>query len=383
MEVPFVVSEAAPKKSKSAQKTVSTEKTQSKKDTVKKAPDAVETPPSAKPPQVSQEFRRALRVGDPDAALEARKKIDSPTSNDLSLLVETLVKAERLNEAKKVVLELIEQNQIPILRVFKFFLNKTAQAGDIETLDQISERLTPDQKRLVSFDNRYCHANIVSGRTEQYLAKLEADVENAKTPEEIQTVGARFPRGGAIGILAQAPEMSDRFLQVAEKYAAKQLLAPMNILWIQYFIDGKTDLAEQLWNKYLTNEPRLMFQRVSQVARERQDVDLAKRLIVKLKDAKITDGALGNAYSCLIDVLAIEEKFDEGLKVIKQAQETTGLENVNRTALNRIKDGVEKAGQNFPFVIPDKTKNATAPETSSSSSSSSSDDEVHQKTRKE
>lgn len=293
------------------------------------------------------------------------------------------MRAERLNEAKKVVFEILDQGATPLVRIFKYFLNRTASSGDVATLDELSSKLSNEQKRFVSFDNRYCHASLVAGKAEQYLDKLMADLDAATTPEQVKSVAEVFPRGGAIGFVSGGAELLAKFEKLAEKYAARQINAPMNILWAQYFIDNKIEQAEAVWTKYLTNEPRLMFQRVAQVARERQDIELAQRLIDKLHSAKITDGALGIAYSCLVDVLAAKEKFAEGLKTVEQATQHVGIEYINRTALFRLKDGLEKSGQKFPFTIPDKVKRAPEPENSSSSSSSSSDDEVEQLKRKD
>lgn len=69
--------------------------------------------------------------------------------------------------------------------------------------------MSTDVKRLVSFDNRFCHANIVAGKVEDYLNKLERDIDNA-TQETLEIISGQFPRGGAYGILEKYPEYTDR-----------------------------------------------------------------------------------------------------------------------------------------------------------------------------
>ena len=59
--------------------------------------------------------------------------------------------------------------------------------------------------------------------------------------------------------------------ELAEKYAAKGQVAPMNVLWVYHFSEGNAEASERIWTKYLTKTPRLMFQRIVHVAREKQD----------------------------------------------------------------------------------------------------------------
>lgn len=182
--------------------------------------------------------------------------------------------------------------------------------------------------------------------------------------------------GGAIGIIDELPESIDRFHKIAIKYAEKQILGPANVLWMQYLIKHDPK-ADAIFKDHLTNAPRLMFQRIIQMARRNEDEKLAQNLIVKLSEAKVSEGAMGNAYSCLIDIYAAKDNADACLKAVNDCIKAVSLENVNNTALQRAKECVEKAGQKFPHTIPEKkTSNQ---DSSSSSSSSSSDDEVTRK----
>lgn len=142
----------------------------------------------------------------------------------------------------------------------------------------------------------------------------------------------------------------------------------MNVLWSHHFANGNIEVSDRIWDQHLAKAPRLMFQRIVHLAREKQDEKLIQRLIVLLKKTKVSEGAIGNAYSCLLDVLASKEQFDDGLIALDSAIKDVCLENINRTALQRIKTGVEKSGKSFPHKIPEKT---TKPSESSSSSSSS------------
>lgn len=323
----------------------------------------------------------AIKSGDVDQILSAKSKLhanDKLSNTDQSLIVEALVKGDRLQAASKMVDDMLAQGNHPISRIFRFYLNKLAAAGDVAQIDKISPHISSEAKKLLSFDNRTCHAYIVAGKSEQYLKGLEDAIDQANTESEIKDVGEKFPRGGAVGILEELPQMSDRFEIIATKYAKKGLLSPVNVLWMHHFISGDQQIADKLWTNHLAAAPRLMFQRIVHLAREKQDASLVQRLIDLLKHTKVSAGAIGNAYSSLLDILSTKNQFDEALKVLDSAIQDVCLENINRTALLRVKEGAEKAGLKFSHNIPEKsaTGKPNIHDTSSSSASSSSDDEV-------
>lgn len=210
LEVPFVVPEKEIVIKKATTAKITSVQTNEKTDS-KKKPLTV-TPKIAISEPVSQ-LRQALKNNDIDQALQIQQKItdaDKFSVTDQSILIEALVKADRLNESSKVVLQMLEANTHPIPRIFRFYLNKIAAAGDIKTVEQIGEKITPEMKKIISFDNRICHANIVAGKSEEYLKQLEENLVNAKTDEDLKMVQEKFPRGGAIGILELHPELTDK-----------------------------------------------------------------------------------------------------------------------------------------------------------------------------
>lgn len=151
----------------------------------------------------------------------------------------------------------------------------------------------------------------------------------------------------------------------------------MNVLWIHHISRGNETKSKELWDKHLSSAPRLMFQRVLQTAREQNDDKLAQSVISQLRDSKISEGAIGNAYSCLIDIQTAKGNADKALETLKTAVKDVCLEHINRTALLRLKSVLEAEKKEFPYSIPEKkTNNNSGKSLSSSSSSSSSDDDV-------
>lgn len=151
-------------------------------------------------------YKEKLSSGDLDWVLAAHQNQSTAFSDsDRSLLIEKLVQSGRLEDAKAVALFVLNKNSKPAYKVFRFLLNKLALAGDVEGLEEISRKLSDQDKKLLSFDNRVCNANMIAGRTEEYLNKLEEDIINA-SDDEVDAVYQRFPRGGAFGILDKYPE---------------------------------------------------------------------------------------------------------------------------------------------------------------------------------
>ncbi|KAG5675530.1 hypothetical protein PVAND_005426 [Polypedilum vanderplanki] len=300
------------------------------------------------------------------------------TVHEKSKMVEALIRTDKIKEATKYVFEMLNENVHPRLNIFRFYLNKLAASGDTDTLEKIGKYLDSEMKKELSYDNRFCHGFVSKGKVDDYLKRLENIIDEAKTQEEIQKAGEIFPRGGAIGLLEQAsPDLTKRYENVARKYAVQNILGPINVLWIHHFIKGEFAEADKLWKEYLSAAPRLMFHRIIQVARDQSNTSLIEKLLTLLQNGTaISEGAIGNCYSALIDIQSTKGNADTVLDVVKKAVDAVCLENINTTALNRAKDLVEKSGKTFPFTIPEKK---TKKQDSSSSSSSSSDDDVRQK----
>lgn len=103
-----------------------------------------------------------------------------------------------------------------------------------------------------------------------------------------------------------------------------------------------------------------MFQRVVQYAREKKDESITQKLIDHLKTSKVTPGAIGNAYSCLLDVLVAKGKNDEVITTFEKAVKDVNIDYINRTAVLRVKEVFEKLGKEFTYKIPPKVNRNAA-----------------------
>ncbi|XP_063702468.1 leucine-rich PPR motif-containing protein, mitochondrial [Culicoides brevitarsis] len=329
-------------------------------------------------------FRSALANEKLDEALDLKSKLGAGEQLriiDKSHLIEAFVKADRLSEAKAMVLEMLTESTFPVRHVFRFYLNKVAKMGDTATFEQLKPMLeiNPDLKKALSFENKYIHALTLTGNGTQYFETLEKNIVNAKSPEEIQNLAKNIPLGGILAILDKHPELFDRFETIAETCAKNNVLGPINMLWACHFISNNDTKADAIFTKYLSNEPRLLFSKILNEAEANKDENMCKKLLQKVKSSKLTEGPMGKVYSCLINVHALNNKFDEAVKVIEEASSEVGIEKLDRPTLLKVKQGLTALNKDVPFVIPKRNQARAGPETSSSSSSSSSDDEVTEK----
>ncbi|CAH1960976.1 unnamed protein product [Acanthoscelides obtectus] len=155
-------------------------------------------------------FRQCIKNGNLEEALKMKRTSKEKFSVvDLSALIETLVQKNQVQEAYNITMEILDRGNLPVNKVFRFLLNKLATSGDIAMLEKIGSKLNPEVKKIVSFDNRMCHANLVSGKGKEYLEKLQEDIDKA-TEETLPHISERFPRGGAYGILEKHPELMDK-----------------------------------------------------------------------------------------------------------------------------------------------------------------------------
>lgn len=149
--------------------------------------------------------KKLVKSGDPNAALKAKDAKSSITKQ--SKMLELMVQENLLESATEHTMKMIKANTHPLPRIFKFYLNKVSEAGNYVAIEEISKFLTPEVKRIVSFDNRLCHAYVVAGKSEQYVDQMIKKFDSAATKEELDELEAEFPRGGINGIIEKQPEL--------------------------------------------------------------------------------------------------------------------------------------------------------------------------------
>jgi len=310
-----------------------------------------------------RQLKRAIMsgaAGEGLSAYRAMERLGRPVNvTETSSLVEQLIRADMTVEASEVTRGMLARDTHPLPKIFRFLLNKLATLGSVEEILAIGHFLPTKIKKDVSFDNRLCNAYLSAGRGSEFLEVLVQDLALAARsgdPEELAAVKDRFPRGGAMGLLDSHPELLDRYTGLAQQFAAIDYVAPMNVLWTYHFIHGNPEIAEPIWQNFVKGSNQIMFQKVCQVARATGDIEMAFSLVNHLGEAaQVTSGARGIAYSCLLDCLCAGNEHKKGWEALQEAlRSNVALEDINRTALVRLKQGLEESGERFPYQIPPK-----------------------------
>ena len=314
-----------------------------------------------------RKLKKAITNKDVESCTVNYRGLEKSGGRDLnvtesSTLIELFVKADLTEDAINVTERMLMREAYPLPRIFRFLLNRLAAKGQVEAMTKIGTYLTPKIKKEVSFDNRLCNGYLAAGRADDYLKVLINELNEASyhgiDDEKLQILKEKFPRGGAMGLLESNPALVVPYTEMALKFVHFGYVAPVNVLWTYHFINGRHDLAQPLWDQYVRTCPQIMFQKVCQTARSTANIDLAERLVNLLEDAVVTNGARGIAYSCLLDVLTRNNEFAKGLDCLHQGlQSGILLEDINRTALKRLKDGL---GENFPYQVPHKLAGSSA-----------------------
>jgi len=310
-----------------------------------------------------RQLKRAIMsgaAGEGLAAYRAMERLGRPVNvTETSSLVEQLIRADMTVEASEVTRGMLARDTHPLPKIFRFLLNKLATLGSVEEILSIGQYLPTKIKKDVSFDNRLCNAYLSAGRGSEFLEVLVQDLAIAARSgdsEQLAAVKDRFPRGGAMGLLDSHPELLDRYTLLAQQFAAIDYVAPMNVLWTYHFIHGNSDVAEPIWQNFVKGSNQIMFQKVCQVARATGDIEMAFSLVNHLGEAaQVTSGARGIAYSCLLDCLCAGNQHRKGWEALQEALgANVALEDINRTALVRLKQGLEESGESFPYQVPPK-----------------------------
>jgi len=329
-------------------------------------PDSVYTEPyefSYESGILHRQLKKAIASGNADDGLSAYKAMEKlgriVNVTETSALVEQLIRIDKVTEAGEITRAMLLRDTHPLPKIFRFLLNKLAVNGSVDEILSIGQFLPTKIKKDVSFDNRLCNAYLSAGRGKEFLEVLVKDLEaavNSKNTELINAVKDKFPRGGAMGLLDSHPELLERYTTLANKFAGIGYVAPMNVLWTYHFIHGNNDIANNIWQNHVKSSNQIMFQKVCQVARATGNIDLAFGLVNHLGEAEhVTSGAKGIAYSCLLDCLCATNQHKEGYLALKEAMDKkVALEDINRTALVRLKQGLEEEGHVFPYTIPPK-----------------------------
>lgn len=149
------------------------------------------------------------KVPSPSLPLVEKKNTTLEVTKPAWPLVEKCVQQNELDDACVIVNQLlINKNEVDS-RIFSYVLGKLALRGQCDSLTSIGANMTSDQKKEFSFDNRLCVAHNKADRGLEFIEKLEEQIDNCQTNEEIKDIGKHFPFVSHC-ILEDHPELTEK-----------------------------------------------------------------------------------------------------------------------------------------------------------------------------
>ncbi|XP_015588868.1 leucine-rich PPR motif-containing protein, mitochondrial isoform X2 [Cephus cinctus] len=272
------------------------------------------------------------------------------------VMIGRLLDAEALDDAIEFTKCVVTRHpKIIQLNEFQSLMEKLGQAGKVDDITKIQE-LIPSAMSSTLFFNKYLlKAYMAAGKIEQFLENLEKKV--------ISTPGSKWPNllhnNVMLNILESEPSVVEKYKPYAEKLAEHGFIVPMNILWCYYFLNSNPN-AEEIWSKYLVNSEKLFTKLILYTVDKNNDIELLKELVKKVQESNMSLQNRANAYNDMISLYNKKGLFQEGLELLNEIVKEVPLETVKASILQRLKEGIEKSGHSFPYILEPRQANAAS-----------------------
>ncbi|GAB6020657.1 hypothetical protein CHUAL_003327 [Chamberlinius hualienensis] len=319
----------------------------------------------------SEDIMTLIRNKQLDEALEFRRKMDNDiTLRQSSFLIEALLQEERLNEAVSVFKELLIKKTPPLSGVLKFLLGKLSAVPDVDTIEHIGKQLSEDVKKTVAFNNYICRAFVNGNRSGELLQWLESGFPDNQTS---------FPNRGILTLLNKNPEYIDRVYNLAQSYASKGYLLPLNMMWVHFFSQENYEKADAIFKSTPEFKNKFIFIDIVRLSRETKNESMARKLVDMVKVSQMNEQLKCTSFSGLIDIQCDKNEIESALKSYEEAI-TLGLSpnSMKQSTLERLRNGLKALEKPLPASL---TKQQPPQTVSSSDSSDSSDDEKDKRRR--
>lgn len=136
---------------------------------------------------------------------------------------------------------------------------------------------------------------------------------------------------------------------MAEKYAAKNVTAPMNAIWCHAVINGDKEAATKLWTEHIQFIKDVYFRPITERAFKDNNAAMLYELIDYMESSDTTNTNLGGVNACLLSIHLNNGQFDDALKIAETLK--SSKKPIYHKDLKRLQIGLEAAGKEFPFDI--------------------------------
>lgn len=140
---------------------------------------------------------------------------------------------------------------------------------------------------------------------------------------------------------------------MAESYAAQGVLLPHNVLWCYYITERNESAACSIWQKHFqTSSTTITYGSILSEASKLRDEKIIIKLIENLKTSETLRYDLGGLYTSLLHMYCDKDNYAVAFKTLQNAvADGLQIESIHTSALERVKRGIEKNGEEFPYTI--------------------------------
>lgn len=130
---------------------------------------------------------------------------------------------------------------------------------------------------------------------------------------------------------------------LARNYAEMKATRPMQVIWCHYFLNGRRDIAKDIWTLHIQNHSYIDYRRITNKAIFESDLRLAHDLLEYLETSDSGKDNMNGAYHCLLRIYVHKGQFDDALKIVKKLRARSMY--INPTVLAQIKAGLDSKGK--------------------------------------
>ncbi|XP_063986919.1 leucine-rich PPR motif-containing protein, mitochondrial [Diachasmimorpha longicaudata] len=305
-----------------------------------------------------QRYRRAYDAG--NKFNEALKRQDWPGAEDIirselrtrkdmkamySQLIKATLEVGEVDRAADLVRSVIHNLGGISRAVFSLVCDELLRKEKYSTIEEMGSYLQEIPKDDLDYYKILSHCMIKKLGIRKYVEGLSVDEDGIKYAEK------KIHFGAMVHGLLDDPEFLEDYEKWAIKMADSQITRAVHTLWNYHFI-ANNDKAQELWSKYILLSNAPLVRPIIEVAVERKDPALLKKLVADLDShPRLNVGTRCRAISGLIRAYNATEQYDEGLKVLNEASKRFRLTMLRLDCLQELKDGLEKSGKIFPFNL--------------------------------
>ncbi|XP_050542701.1 leucine-rich PPR motif-containing protein, mitochondrial-like isoform X8 [Daktulosphaira vitifoliae] len=296
-----------------------------------------------------------------------------------SILIELLTREDKLSEAMRVTKEMLLNNKPISKNVLRFLIKRLSEAGEVDSLIFLNDKLSKALCNQLTLNKHICNAHLTNGKIMEMLNSINKSInENINDEKKLMELTRALPGGTIINILKKEPATLSLIENIEAILKSKGNTVFTNSLWSYFMLNGAYNKAEKLISS-LENCERIQYRHILADIRSNNNVELGTKMlemIPKLKALPNKNSNKGLIYSALIDGYINKENYIEANNTLDMALKELKLEDINESALLRLKEKLESMGQTFKHDNSKlKKKVVKNRELKSDSDSESSDDD--------